>query len=240
MTNAEQFLEHYIVIERILRKTYGSKGQYETFLQLVGKAEKKSSLIRYYANDLREYGELRNAIVHNRTPKENAIIAEPHSFVVVRMANIRNNIEQPKKIKDVMTTGVYTATINDNINLTAKKMYQKIYTHVPIYKEDEFVGVLSESALLRWVGELSSSGNNLDPNRPIKATLHQLDQPGNKFNDYEFIPKGMLILEVRAKFENALLSGRRLGAIFVTKTGKKSEPIEGMVTAWDLPRLSLN
>ena len=82
MTNAEQFLEHYAAIERYMRRVYGSPGQYDTFLQLITKAEKQHSIIKYYASDLREYGELRNAIIHNRAPDSNAIIAEPHSFVV--------------------------------------------------------------------------------------------------------------------------------------------------------------
>lgn len=239
MTNAEQFLDHYITIERILRKHYGSKGRHDTFLQLVTIAERKSSLIKYFADDLREYGELRNAIVHNRTPDENAIIAEPHSFVVDHMANIRHSIENPIKVKDVMTKPVFTADINDNITKTAQKMYNKIYTHVPIYDKDKFMGVLSESALLRWVGELSRTGRQLDSERSVGEMLHQLDQPGNKFNDYEFIPKNTFILDAKARFENALSQGHRLGAIFVTKTGKNTEKIEGLITAWDLPKLKL-
>lgn len=240
MTNAEQFLDHYIAVERILRKYYGSKGRHDTFLQLVTIAETKSSLIKNYASDLREYGELRNAIIHNRTPEENAIIAEPHSFVVEQMANIRRSIEHPIRIKDVMTKPVYKAKLDDNITQTAQKMYNNIYTHVPVYNDDKFVGVLSESALLRWVGELSKTGRQLDSKRTIKEMEHQLDQPGNKFNDFEFIPKNTLVLDTKSRFEKALAEGRRLGAIFVTKTGKNTDKVEGLITAWDLPRLRPN
>lgn len=239
MTNAEQFLEHYIVIEKMLRKTYGSKSHHETFLHLVAKAEKKSSLIRHYANDLREYGELRNAIVHNRTPNSSEIIAEPHSFVVATMAKIRQNIEKPLKIKDVMTRPVFTATIDDNITATARLMYQKLYTHVPIYNGSKFEGVLSESALLKWVGELSEGNRPLDAKRTILEMVHQLDQPGNKFNNYEFASRNMFVLDVKNRFEQAMDEGIRLGAIFITKTGKMTELIDGMVTAWDLPKLTL-
>lgn len=239
MTNAEQFIVHYIAIERVLRRVYGSKGQYETFLQLVSKAEKKHSVISYYANDLREYGELRNAIVHNRTPEENAIIAEPHSYVVERMAIIRANIEKPIKIKDVMTKPVFIRKDTDNIFKTAKKMFDNVYTHVPIYKDDNFMGILSETALLRWAGSYANNNMVLNKEATINEMLNLLDQPGNKFNDYEFAPKNMYVLDSRARFESALSNGRRLGAIFITKTGKKDEKIEGMLTAWDLPRLKL-
>jgi len=241
MTNAEQFIEHYTVIEKYLRRVYGSKGQYETFTQLISRAEKNSSVIKYYANDLREYGELRNAIIHNRAPNENTVIAEPHSFVVEKMFHIREMIENPKKVHDVMTKKVYFASLNDEIYETAKCMYRNVYTHVPIYDQDNnFIGILSESALLRWVGQLVSSGTVLSTEHKISEMKDWLDVSGNKFNDYEFVPKNMGVLDVKKRFEQALQEGRRLGAIFVTKSGKQSEPVLGLVTAWDFPRLTLD
>lgn len=240
MSNAEQFLEHYSAIERYLRRTYGSPGQFDTFLQLVTKAEKQQSIIRHYAADLREFGELRNAIVHNRTPDVNAIIAEPHSFVVERMAYIRSNIEHPTKIKDVMTRPVFIATVDDLVYPTAKKMLTSVYTHVPIYNDGTFVGVLSESAILRWVGHRVAENKQLNTSRKIAEITSWLDQSGNAYNDYEFIPRNTVVLDVKKRFERALLEGRRLGAVFITKTGKGDEPIEGIVTAWDFPKLSID
>ena len=241
MTNAELFLDHFGVIEKYLRRSYGSKGQFETFLQLITKAEKQHLVIKHYAADLREYGELRNAIIHNRSPQENTVIAEPHSFVVERMAHIRKMIEDPIKVKDVMTSPVYTANTFDEIYATAQKMFNNVYTHVPVYTDTkEFAGVLSESAILRWIGYMVTNGNVITNSHTINEMRDWLDVSGNKFNDYEFVPQAMPVLEVKKRFENALQEGRRLGSIFVTKTGKQSEPIIGMVTAWDLPRLSLD
>jgi CBS domain len=239
MTNAEKFLSDYIAIERYLRRTYGSQGQFETFLQLVTKAEKQHSIIKHYAADLREYGELRNAIIHNRAPEDNAIIAEPHSFVVERLTHIRNMIEHPVKVSNVMTSPVFTVTDNELLYPTAKLMLDNVYTHVPVYKDGQFVGILSESAILRWVGNRAKDNKQLKNDRKISEMVDWLDVSGNKYNDYEFIPRSMIILDVRKRFEIALQEGRRLGAIFVTKTGKSSEKIEGIVTAWDLPRLRL-
>lgn len=240
MTNAEQFLDHYAAIERYLRRVYGSPGQYDTFLQLITKAEKQHSIIKYYSSDLREYGELRNAIIHNRAPDTNSIIAEPHSFVVERMAHIREMIEHPKKIHDVMTQPVFIARTDDLLYPTAKKMLANLYTHVPVYENEAFLGVLSESAVLRWVGHRVANNKQLVATRKISEIVDWLDQSGNTNNDYEFVPRNTIVLDVKKRFEIALSEGRRLGAVFVTKTGKTSEPIEGVVTAWDFPRLSID
>jgi CBS domain-containing protein len=240
MTNAEIFLDHYLAIEKYLRRVYGSRGQYDTFLQLVTKAEKNHSVFSYYASDLREYGELRNAIVHNRAPSDNTIIAEPHSYVVERLGHIRKMIEDPLKIKDIMTSPVFIVKTDQGIFSTAQTMYKNIYTHVPVYDKGSFVGILSESALLRWVGYRTQSGEVLDKTNNIKAMVEFLDQPGNKFNDYIFLPRNTLILDAKQYFDTALRQGRRLGAVFITKTGKNTETIEGMLTAWDLPRIELD
>lgn len=240
MTNAEQFLEHYAAIERYMRRVYGSPGQYDTFLQLITKAEKQHSIIKYYASDLREYGELRNAIIHNRAPDSSDIIAEPHSFVVERMAHIRAMIEHPTKIKDVMTSPVFTVQTTDLLYPTAQTMLKNIYTHVPVYKNDEFAGVLSESAILRWIGYRVSNNKQLVDTRTLAEIIDWLDESGNKYNDFEFVPRSTIVLDVKKRFEIALLEGRRLGAVFVTKTGKTAEPVEGIVTAWDFPRLSID
>ncbi|MCU0667214.1 MAG: CBS domain-containing protein [Patescibacteria group bacterium] len=241
MTNAEIFLEHYGSLERYLRRVYGSKGQFDTFLQLVTKAEKKNAIVANFANDLREYGELRNAIVHNRVPDKNTIIAEPHSFVVDRIIHIRDMIEHPKKVSSVMTKPVFIATTNDLLYPIAKKMINNIYTHIPIYDEhNNFVGVLSETAILRWIGNRVKHNKQLKSERSINEIIDWLDISGNKFNDYEFIPKNAQVLDVKKRFELALNQGRRLGAIYVTKTGKSTEKIEGVVTAWDFPKLTLD
>lgn len=239
MTNAEQFLDHYSAIEQYLRRTYGSKNIHDTFLQLITKAEIHHSVIAYYANDLREYGELRNAIVHKYAPQENSIIAEPHSFVVERMAHIRKMIEDPLKIKDVMVKSIKIANVEDSIYDVAINMYKNIYTHVPVYEEGKFIGVLSESSLLRWTGYQAKRGVALNTTNKILRMKKFLDVAGNKFNDFEFVPNNTLILDVRDKFEKALYEGRRLGVVFATKTGKNSEYIEGLLTAWDLPKLRL-
>lgn len=240
MTNAQQFIEHYSAVERYLRRTYGAPGQFDTFLQLITKAEVQHAVIRYYAADLREYGELRNAIVHKRAPEDNAIIAEPHSFVVERMRHIRTMIENPLRVGDVMTSPIFTATTDDLVYPTAQKMFQNVYTHVPVYDDKEFKGVLSESAILRWIGQKVRNDQQLHAKHAIGELVQWLDQSGNKFNDYEFMPKTMNVLDARRRFEIALDQGRRLGAIFITNTGKNTEKVQGIITAWDLPRLTLD
>jgi predicted transcriptional regulator len=241
MTNAEQFLSHHVAIEKYLRRTYGSVSQHETFFQLITKAEKKNAVIQYYSDDLREYGELRNAIVHNRSPESNTVIAEPHSFVVDRISHIRSMIEHPKKVSAVMTAPVFTASVADLLYPTAQKMIRQLYTHVPVYNNTgDFVGVLSETAILRWVGNRVKQNKQLEENRTIAEIIDWLDKTGNKHNDYEFMPKNTAVLDVKKRFEHALEQGRRLGAIFITKTGKSTEKIEGVITAWDFPRLTLD
>ena len=156
------------------------------------------------------------------------------------MAYIRSMIEHPIKIKDVMTSPVFTAAVDDLLYPTAQKMLEEVYTHVPIYDNRAFVGVLSESAILRWVGHRVGASKQLNASRKIAEVKNWLDVSGNMYNDYEFVPRNTIVLDVKKRFELALLEGRRLGAVFITKTGKADQPIEGIVTAWDFPKLSID
>ena len=69
MSNAERFLDAYARIEKILYEII-RETKYVPFSQMITRASRENLIISSRANDLRQYHELRNAIVHNRG-KEN-------------------------------------------------------------------------------------------------------------------------------------------------------------------------
>ncbi|HSM57441.1 MAG TPA: hypothetical protein VK879_14920, partial [Candidatus Sulfomarinibacteraceae bacterium] len=63
MSNADRFVRAYNAIDNHLRRVLKS-GKHRSFPALVDIAAKRMSEVRRYRNDLKEYGQLRNAIVH--------------------------------------------------------------------------------------------------------------------------------------------------------------------------------
>ena len=77
--NSDRFLAAFSRIEQSLRKMTKSSKQ-DSFGTLLDRAT--SATIRRFSNDLREFAELRNAIVHERGG--GYVIAEPHPETVHR------------------------------------------------------------------------------------------------------------------------------------------------------------
>ena len=78
--NSDRFLVAFSRIEQSLRKMTKSSKQ-DSFGTLLDRAT--STTIRRFSNDLREFAELRNAIVHERGG--GYVIAEPHPETVHRL-----------------------------------------------------------------------------------------------------------------------------------------------------------
>jgi hypothetical protein len=86
MKNSERFLNAFVAIEKYLQNKCGLN-QWETFSQLIFVASKSMPEVRRYRYDLREYGELRNAIVHDYRG-DGYVIAEPNTIAVESIEKI--------------------------------------------------------------------------------------------------------------------------------------------------------
>jgi hypothetical protein len=63
MDRTQQFLNRFNELEQFLRDTTNSKREVP-FGGLIGRASSKNASVRRYERDLREFADLRNAIVH--------------------------------------------------------------------------------------------------------------------------------------------------------------------------------
>ena len=79
MKNSERFLNAFSKIEKYIRKLIAGDRR-ATFYALVDDASKKNSAVNTYRTDLKEFADLRNAIVHERT--DGHVSAEPRDDTV--------------------------------------------------------------------------------------------------------------------------------------------------------------
>lgn len=76
MLNSERFLNAFNSIEHSLRKL-AKKEKGTRFYKLVNIASEHYQIVQHFSNDLKEFADLRNAIVHERT--DGHVIAEPNA-----------------------------------------------------------------------------------------------------------------------------------------------------------------
>ncbi len=233
MSNAQRFLAAFNKIEQHLKKLYGSD-KHTDFFSLVRELSEHNNLIRTYKEDLREYAELRNAIVHLSMGKP---IAEPYDDTVEHLQKIYESITKPPTAYQIASKQVKCCNIEDLIAEVVKEMTEKDYTYMPVYNGDKFVGVFSESSITKWLGESAEKDGFLLEQTKIGHLKKYFDLPHDSFQGYQFVPKNTNVFNVQEKFLSFTVEQRRLAAIFVTENGRKPSKILGVITAWDLPKI---
>ncbi len=111
--NSDRFIIAFNRIEKSMEKISGLSG-YMPFSRLIDKSKHLNAVIRKFEPDLREYGDLRNAIVHNRTDIEYAI-AEPHEDIVELIEYIDRELSKPVTVGDMFLRKVHILQATDTL-----------------------------------------------------------------------------------------------------------------------------
>lgn len=229
-SNAKQFLDIFNKIEHELQDIYGAT-KYVGFKRMVETLSQESSLIHEFSVDLMEYLQLRNALVHKTTGEP---IAEPHDDVLVAIKKIYQKLIHPPTALDLAARPVYTCSTSDSLDTVVTQMKQHFYSMVPVYHDNRFVGVLSDHSLVLWLGDMVGD-------RPINLRDHTVadlqDYYGHeddKFSGYRFTTVDTDVYTIRDFFMSFTSEKKRLGAVFLTRSGHSLDKIEGIITAWDV------
>ena len=90
----ERFLAAFTLIEQTLRRKWGEASGRESVRRMVDVLSKTDPAVRRFKDDLEEFSELRNAIVHERISPE-YLIAVPLAPAVERIEAIAKALSEP-------------------------------------------------------------------------------------------------------------------------------------------------
>src|ERR1700687_1562633 len=96
-SNGDRFEGAYNKIDALLRKKIGGT-QILSFSSVVNEAARKDATVHLYKDDLLEYGDLRNAIVHDRG-KSAVLLADPREDVVIEIEKILKSLSHPRLLR---------------------------------------------------------------------------------------------------------------------------------------------
>src|SRR5699024_987184 len=102
------------------------------FSKIVRILRNSNAVVKRYSNDLLEFAELRNAIVHNTVEMDQAI-AEPHETVVAKIVEIEKRLSRPKRVVDVYACDVYSFQESDLLADLLAVICEKNLSKFPIY-----------------------------------------------------------------------------------------------------------
>ena len=231
MKNSERFLNAFVAIEKYLRNKCGLE-QWATFSHLIDVAYKSMPEIRRYKYDLREYGELRNAIVHDNRG-DGYVIAEPNTAAVESIEKIRDLIKKPPVVFPLFKNTVLSHDINDSIGSALKEMTGKNFSQIPVLSNGKFKALLTTDTISRWLGSNVDDDIFSLKETTIGYVLKFTEDPDN----FHFVSKNISLFRVLEFFDNYEKQGKKLNALLITDSGKQNDKIIGIITISDLPKL---
>lgn len=227
INNAERFLNAYARIEQSLRKIV-APDRFLKFYELVKCAGKTEPLVKEYRVDLLEFGELRNAIVHNRT--DGRVIAEPDDDAVAAIERIAAHLSAPPLVLPLFKKKVITVAGRDSISKAVRLLYRHSFSQLPVTDNGITVALLTSNTITRWLGK--SLENKVSPEETTVATVLEYTEHDDNF---KFTGAETTLFEIQDLFYGYYQRGKRLDAILITSTGSPAEPLMGIVTMRDLP-----
>ena len=223
---SDRFEVAYNRIDMILKKRVNYYDKRYTVLLRQG--AKQHRLISAYADELEQYGRLRNAIVHEKR-ELGAYIAEPHADVVARIEKIADIFSKPNYALTIATKDVISFQSDDSITMVIQAINEHNYSQYPVYKNKAFIGLLKVGDIVKWMAEHTSSQQVvLIDVKVIDILMDVQDHP------IEFAPKESDIFEIEEIYEKAHMNKTDLKGVIITENGNKDEKPLGLITAWDL------
>lgn len=221
MLNSERFLNAYASIEKSLNEINHSK-RYVPFSQLLSLTAKQNKLVERHYADLKEYNELRNAIVHNRDD-EMEIIAEPSNRTVTNIEHIAEVLQSGKYALNYASKPVYIIDEKETIQEAFNQMKKANLTKIPVYRNQEFLTLITMEEIAYW------GLNHVFQNQCLMEVIADYKQ-----DRVIFIHEKSTISDVITLFEKSINNKEKTPFIIITKTGDKKEKPLGIISSYDL------
>jgi predicted transcriptional regulator len=222
---AEEFLHLLNQLDEHLKhraKRHEGRG----FMMRAEIASRQDPVLQRYMNELREFSELRNAIVHYREyPTE--IIAEPTENALERLRRIVEHIIDPPKVIPTFAGTVKCWQTEDQLLDALHFMDRQGHSQLPVYNAGE-MALLSSDGIARWLAACASEMVGL-AGKTVGDVL-----PYEKQHSFVLVSEKATVEQARQAFHKALERGQRLRAVLVTSNGQPAAKLLGIITAANL------
>ena len=159
MTRAEEYRIEFNKLETMLKKRANARSE-DSISSVVTSLVNihKDRVVRQFQRDIRQFIELRNAIIHQSTDRA---IAEPYEETVAALRQLVVNIEQPKAAWDIATTELIKVSLEDSLSDVVGQMAQMHITSLPIVEDKKVIGFVSENTIVKIVDKAFEYGGAL-------------------------------------------------------------------------------
>ncbi len=230
---SEKFLQIYNELDDYMRKQLKAEIYIDHSTLLRQMADRNRIFSDFY-KDLKMFADMRNLLVHNPYKGNADPLLAPHEYIVNKYEDIKNQVLHPKKALSIAIPAnlIYTTTLETNALKVMQTMNEKVYTHVPVLDGKKMIGVFSENTILSYLSDHKEALILKD--MKIKEFEDFIPLDKHLSENFEFVGRHTLLIEVEELFRKNLVNRRRIGMVFITNSGKKDEELLGLLTSWDI------
>lgn len=224
----ELFLDQYRTLEAAVSARYDLRNSDSA----VGFLERRSEY-RNIKSELSYCREVRNLLTHN--PKvDQRYAVEPTDEMIALLDRVIERVQNPQKARHIWVPidQVVCRTMADPVRPAMAEMQEKLYSHIPILHNGTVVGVFSENTLLSFL--LDDSNCRIGPQVTFAELGKYLPLDRHRAESFRFVGRETTVSEIEDLFSEAEKQSDRIGLIFVTHSGKKTEKLQGIISAWEV------
>lgn len=231
---ADRFVAAYNKIERHLERLVDkdSRGGYHMgFPELVRKARDSSAVVRFHELDLREFGELRNAIVHGSV-EPGVVIAEPHLSAVELIERIASGLVQPEKVIPRFAREVIYVSPDEPLSRILALVNKHHYTQFPVLDtRSGLLGLITYTGIVNWLAT-NYTGSSLVA---LDVTAKELLRFEDPLENFRVVDQDSNVYQVKEIFAaNIDRTRQKVNAVLVTEDGTGRARLLGIVTPSDI------
>lgn len=228
VSNSEIFIDKYKQLEKVIKSNFGLSQEEPAVAFL-----ERNPSYGHMKEELRYCRNVRNLLSHN--PKiEGEYPVEVSDGMLRFLDKVIKTIEHPKRARDIYvpTNKVLYRTYDDKVLDAMIEMNERNFSKMPILDNGVVVGIFSENTLMSYL--VNNKRMEIKDDMTFNELSEYLPLEKHKAHDFLFVGADMMLTEVVAIFDKALDAGKRIGLVLVTNTGKSSEKLLGIISAWEV------
>jgi predicted transcriptional regulator len=200
--------------------------KHTTLGQAIRQTRYKDPMIKRFYEDLIDYADLRNVLVHNK--QHNVYLAEPNQEVIETLMHVIRVIENPKKVKDYFVSEVKTLSSEMTLLEVMHMIKVTRYSHYPVYENQTCIGILTDNGIVHFLAD-----NHISHHQYKDVQVKQLLASDEHSQAFKYVSKEQVaytLLEELESHEHAL----KVFLVLNQMTDQTRKSLVGMILPKDM------
>jgi len=228
MSRTLKFIELFNKVSHHLQNRTGESTK-TPFYELIDLASSQDPVIQKHSKTLKDFGKLRNAIVHDRGyPRE--VVAEISEQALSRFERLVEYILKPPLVYPLFKRDVRAFSAGDSLQSALTYLKEKDFSQAIVRLDGENLGIITSEGIAVWLtNQIDEDIISISETTLENILQHEIP------NSFSIIHPNQTIEHARQAFEKHLEKQQaRLYCLIITHDGSSRGKPQGIITPWDL------